>query len=90
MIVKNINFTDRFSGQFKKLPQEIQKRAAAKIEIFRNNPLHPSLRLHSLSGRLAGSWSISITKDHRIVFDRLPDGNILFISIGTHDIYRCL
>lgn len=35
--------------------QNIQR----KIILFQNNPRHPSLRLHKLSGELDGIWSIS-------------------------------
>ncbi|MFA6171287.1 MAG: type II toxin-antitoxin system mRNA interferase toxin, RelE/StbE family [Patescibacteria group bacterium] len=90
MIVKNIEYSRKFVKQLKRLPGEIQKTAFAKEDLFKANPLHPSLRLHSLSGRLKGVWSISINKDYRIIFDRQPGGDILFISIGKHDIYNCL
>lgn len=90
MVVKKIFYSSDFSKQFLGLPQPIQKLAIKKENIFKNNPLHPSLRFHSLKGKLKGLFSISITMNYRIIFKRTPRGDIIFISIGKHDIYRYL
>jgi hypothetical protein len=31
-----------------------------------------------------------LTQNYRIIFERMPNGDILFISIGKHDIYKYL
>ena len=90
MVVKNIYYSDFFSANFKRLPQQIQKIANKKVGLFKRNPLHPSLRLHMLKGNLNSFWSISITTSYRIIFERLTNGDIIFISIGKHDIYKNL
>ena len=90
MIVKNIFYSDDFEVRLNKLPKHIQKISERKIEIFKQNPLHPSLRVHMLREKLKGFWSISITNSHRIIFERQENGDILFISIGRHDIYKYL
>lgn len=72
------------------MPSRIVTAAVKQEKIFKNNPLHPSLRLHSLQGKLVGLWSISITDGYRIIFERQKNGEILFISIGKHDIYKSL
>lgn len=90
MIVKNVYYGGNFLKRFNKLPLEIKRLANSKVEIFKNNPLHPSLRLHMLKGRFAGVWSITLTKNYRIIFERKANGDILFISIGCHDIYKHL
>lgn len=87
MLVKNIYYSFDFTKQFKRLTPVIQKHAIKKEKIFNQNPLHPSLRLHSLKGKLQGLYSISITLNYRIIFTRKPNGDIIFISIGQHDIY---
>jgi addiction module RelE/StbE family toxin len=46
--------------------------------------------LHELHGKFKGIWSISITNNYRIIFARMENGDILFISIGKHDIYKYL
>lgn len=90
MIVKEIHYSKKFIKELKKLPKEIIDLAIKKEKIFRNNPLHPSLRLHELHGKFGGIWSISLTQNFRIIFERMPNGDILFISIGRHDIYKYL
>jgi mRNA-degrading endonuclease YafQ of YafQ-DinJ toxin-antitoxin module len=90
MTVGRIYYGDDFIVQYKRLPEYIQKKAIKCELLFRNNPLHPSLRLHQLKGGLLGLWSLSISAQHRIIFSREEDGGILFISIGKHDLYKAL
>ncbi|MEI7741175.1 MAG: type II toxin-antitoxin system mRNA interferase toxin, RelE/StbE family [bacterium] len=90
MVVKTILYHPKFVQEFQKLDSMIQKRAAKTESMFRNNPLHPSLRLHQLSGELKESWSISVTMNIRIIFKRMDNADIVFYSIGAHDIYRHL
>ena len=90
MIVKKILYSKTFAKEFKKLPLLVQEMAVKTEEIFKSNPLHPSLRLHQLKGSLKGLWSVSITLNYRIIFERMENGDIIFISIGKHDIYRNL
>ena len=59
MIVREIQYSKKFIKEIKKLSQEILDLAIKKEEIFRMNPLHPSLRLHELHGKFKGIWSIS-------------------------------
>jgi len=90
MIVKNIYYSKKFVKELKYLPKQITNLAIQKERLFIGNPLHPSLRLHELHGKFEGIWSISITSNYRIIFERMPNGDILFISIGKHDIYKYL
>ena len=90
MIVKNIYYSKKFVKELKYLPKEIIDLAIKKEKVFKENPLHSSLRLHELHGKFEGIWSISITSNYRIIFERMPNGDILFISVGKHDIYKYL
>ncbi len=90
MIIKEIYYSKKFSKEIKKLPKEIIDLALKKELIFKGNPIHSSLRLHELHGKFKRIWSISITGNYRIIFERMYNGDILFISIGKHDIYRYL
>ncbi len=86
MRVENIHTSRDFDALFARCPKHIQRRAIRILELFLQNPFHPSLRLHKLSGKLAGRWSISITMKYRIIF-RIEQNDALLISIGTHSIY---
>lgn len=90
MVVNNIEFSSKFLKKLQKLSQEIIILAEHKIELFRKNPLHPSLRLHELHGELKDLWSISINNNYRLIFRRQANGDILFFSIGKHDLYKNL
>ncbi|NQT49872.1 type II toxin-antitoxin system mRNA interferase toxin, RelE/StbE family [Candidatus Kuenenbacteria bacterium] len=90
MIIRNIEYTKKFQKRLRDLPNEMQKVAFEKEDLFRHNPLHPSLRLHELHGKYKGIWTISINFSYRILFERQENGDILFLSIGKHDIYKYL
>ncbi len=88
MIVRNIYYEPGFLKDWRKLDRRFRESAVKAEKQFRQNPLHPSLRLHALQGKLLGLWSISVTFDIRIIFKRMDGGDIVFLSIGRHEIYR--
>lgn len=85
----NIYYSKDFKEQWGDLPKEIKDLAIEKEKLFKDNSLHPSLRLHPLKGKLKGLWSISISMQYRIIF-QLEGKEVVFISIGKHDIYKNL
>lgn len=87
MQVRDIHYNDDFLRQFKAITKHVQKKACKCEKLFRENPFHPSIRLHKLKGKLDGLWSISIDMKYRIIFEPLDDGVVLFISVGMHAIY---
>lgn len=62
----------------------LEKKIIKKLTLFSTNPEHPSLRLHKLKGQLKNMWSISITKNVRMVYLD-EDDEAYFVNIGTHD-----
>ncbi len=88
MIVATILYHPEFVERFNKLDAPWQKQAIKTEKIFRINPLHPSLRLHPLKGALEGLWSVSVNRNVRIIFKRMENGDVVFLKIGKHDIYR--
>lgn len=90
MVVKRILYHPEFLRDLRKLDRTDQRRAIRVETLFLNNPLHPSLRLHGLKGKLRALHSISVTMRIRIIFKRMGNGDIVFLSIGQHDIYRSL
>ena len=82
-----INFSIHFRSSLKKLARKQPETIAViveKILLFSNNSNHPSLRLHKLSGTLKDHWAFTVEYDLRIIFRYTPDGNILFVDIGSH------
>lgn len=69
----------------KKLVSRIEK----QIKLFESNPKHPSLRTHKLTGNLTNRWSISISRELRMVYLMLDEDIAYFVDLGAHDeVYR--
>ena len=54
------------------------------LRLFANEPFHPSLNTHKLSGKLKGLWAFVVESDCRIVFQFQKNGDALLIDIGKH------
>lgn len=79
------SYTRRARKFFKKHP-EVRNQYQKTLKLLELNPHHPSLRLHSLHGRLSDLSSVSITMSYRIVVEMLiRDNDIILIDIGNHD-----
>lgn len=83
-----IRFKPSFVRDFKKLSDEIQGEAFEKIERFKDDENHSKLKVHKLNGKLKNSYSFSVNYSHRIVFEYEEKNVVVFLAIGTHDIYR--
>ena len=62
----------------------LQTKVKTALALLQSDPQHSSLRLHKLTGTPFDDWSISITRDIRIIFSYIQDG-VLLSAIGTHD-----
>ncbi|MEI6330565.1 MAG: type II toxin-antitoxin system mRNA interferase toxin, RelE/StbE family [Pseudanabaena sp. ELA645] len=75
----------RILKKWRKKHPELIDRFQQKLDLFKNEPFHPSLKTHGLAGNLSGYWSISINYEQRLVFKFLSDTKVLLIDLGTHD-----
>ncbi|NBR29773.1 MAG: plasmid stabilization protein [Betaproteobacteria bacterium] len=82
-------FTDQYNrraARFLRQHPQLQEQYAKTLVLLQENPLHPSLRLHPLRGRLTGLHSVSINLRYRITMELLITRNeIVPINIGDHD-----
>ena len=76
-----------FEKNYKKLPKRIKEKAKKKEKIFRENPFNPILKTHKLHGEDKECWGFWIDYFYRIKFIFLNNEEVLFLDIGTHDIY---
>ncbi len=83
-----VRYKPSFVREFKKLSAEIREEALEKIDLFRNIDNHQKLKVHKLNGRLKDFYSFSITYSHRIVFEYEAKDEVVFVAVGSHDIYR--
>ena len=86
-------FTESYLKRAKKFAKrhpELRNLYQKTLQLLEQNPFHPSLRLHPLTGNLNELHSISINLSYRITIDLLiDDETIIFINVGSHDeIYR--
>lgn len=70
---------------FLKKHPELQSRYFKTLLLLEQDPLHPSLRLHPMRGRLTGLHSVSISMRYRITLElELREQEIVFVNIGSH------
>ena len=70
---------------FLKKHSELRQRYFKTLLLLEQNPLHPSLRLHPMRGRLTGLHSVSISMHYRITLElELREQEIVFVNIGSH------
>ncbi|MBI4129819.1 type II toxin-antitoxin system mRNA interferase toxin, RelE/StbE family [Candidatus Roizmanbacteria bacterium] len=82
----NIHTTSNFEKKYRKLRLQNKNLSSSldkTYKLLRENPHHPSLRLHKLTGR-EGTWSISINRSIRAIFKYVSDG-MKFVDLGSHD-----
>ena len=82
-----ILYTARFLRSLKKLPEEIQEGAIAVLQIFEDDPKHPLLKPHKLTGKWRGYVAISVSFYYRIIIKK-TESETYCMDIGTHDVYR--
>lgn len=83
-------FTEQYekrATRFLKRHPELEKQYLKTLQLLEMNPHHPSLRLHALSGRLLGLYSVSINLSYRITLELLiQDEEIIPVNVGDHDV----
>jgi len=81
-----LHTTSRFDKAFARLAVRDQRRVEAALTLFMDQPFHPALRNHALSGKLRGLRAISAGYDLRIVFEEEGGhARVLLLNTGTHD-----
>lgn len=77
---------NRRAARWLKKHPDLRQQYLKTLQLLELNPFHPSLRLHALSGRLAGVHSVSINLSYRITLDMLIEGKeIVLLNLGDHD-----
>jgi len=78
-------YAKRAANLLKRHP-ELRSQYLKTLQLVVANPFHPSLRLHALSGKLAGLHSVSINISYRITLELLiQNQEIIPVNIGNHD-----
>jgi mRNA-degrading endonuclease YafQ of YafQ-DinJ toxin-antitoxin module len=89
MRVGHITTTRTYDKDVLTLPPLTRNPLRNALCLFLDDPFHPSLRLHKLSGKLKSHWSIFLDLRHRVIFRHgEKSGEVILISVGTHAIYE--
>jgi len=83
---KRIVLSRLFEKTFSRLPKEIRGSVYDKLELFLEDPSHPSLRIKKIKGS-DYIWEMSVTMSYRITF-QIREAEIVLRKIGPHDILR--
>jgi len=79
-------FTKNFVGNYRKLPQEIQKAVDKQLELLLTNAHHASLAIKKMNDP-RNIWEARVTLAYRLTFQ--IEGDIYILrKVGTHDILK--
>lgn len=83
-----IRYANKFLKRYEQADRKIQAAFDKRRTIFKQDPFHPLLNNHKLTGTYEGCRSINITGDWRAVYLETSEA-IVFINLGTHSqLYR--
>ena len=83
-----ISFKPTFVRQMNKLEKDLADEVFEKIELFKNDKNHNSLKVHKLHGKMLGRFSFSVNYKYRIVFKYEQKNQAVLLDIGDHDMYK--
>lgn len=78
-----IKFNAIFRKQYRKTDDKIKKAFSKRLKLFQQNPNHPLLRNHILTGNYKNYRSINITGDWRALYMERGE-EVEFEMLGTH------
>lgn len=81
---------ERRARKFLRKHPDLKSAVRETLERLRQDPFEPSLKLHSLSGTLAGIQAVSVTHSYRLILTlKVSEQEIILLDIGTHgEVYR--
>ena len=87
-MAKRIFYDSDFVKNVKKLPPQIRDKLKESELIFRIDPFSPQLKTHKLHGKMKNYYAFSINYKYRVIFKLVEKNIVVFVSIGTHEIYE--
>ncbi len=83
-----IIFSPEFQRDYKELNTATQQLVKTKGALLAQEPSHPFLKTHKLSGTLVGRFSCSVDYKIRIIFRFIEKNTIELLRVGDHGIYK--
>jgi mRNA-degrading endonuclease YafQ of YafQ-DinJ toxin-antitoxin module len=77
---------DRCARKFLRRHPDLKPALRETLGQLRQDPFHPTLRLHALSGELSGIHAASLTHSYRLTLTlQITEREIVLLDIGSHD-----
>lgn len=83
---KRLDFSISFRRAYQQLPAEVQAKVDKQIRLFKNNPRHPSLKIHPLRGA-DGIWEAYVDIHYQFTLE-IHEDRYLFRMVGTPEILK--
>lgn len=83
-----VSFSPNIVRELNALSVAAREEAIERIELFAEDPLRPSLKVHKLAGRLKGRFAFSVNYRTRIIFSYVGKPRRAYLHhIGGHEVY---
>ena len=81
---------ERRARKFLRKHPDLRATFSDTLEKLQQDPFQPSLRLHALSGELAGIQAASLTHAYRLTVTlNITEEEVVLLDVGSHDeVYR--
>jgi mRNA-degrading endonuclease YafQ of YafQ-DinJ toxin-antitoxin module len=81
---------ERRARKFLRKHPDLRQALRDTLDDLSRDPFQPKLKLHLLSGNLAGVQAVSLTYSHRLTLQvRVAEQEVVLLDVGTHDeVYR--
>ena len=81
---------ERRARRFLRKHPDLRQVLRDTLDDLNRDPFQPKLKLHLLSGNLAGVLAVSVTYSYRLTLQvRVTEQQVVLLDIGTHDgVYR--
>lgn len=83
-----IVFSPEFHRDYKKLSIPLRQLVKVKGALLAQDPFHPFLKTHKLSGALAGRHASSVDYKIRIIFRFTGKNTLELLRVGDHGVYK--
>ena len=78
---------ERRARKFLRKHPDLRSTLRDTLDDLSRDPFEPQLKLHPLSGNLAGVQAVSLTYSYRLtLLVRVTEQEIVLLDIGTHDV----
>ncbi len=83
-----ILYTPEFKRDYNALSDDLKITLKERGRLLQENPFHPLLRTHKLTGALNECWAYSVDFRVRVIFQFASKTEIVLLRVGDHSIYR--